>query len=98
MNFRFVLAGLALITAAPAAQAQIVIQTPQIPGFNRIEPQRQDLRREPEREEYWRRRRDNEQEAQWRRREEYRDEEHKREEWQRDHCVRDWRNQEFCRR
>lgn len=43
---------------------------------------------------YWRQH----QEAQWQRREEFREAEHNRIEWQRDHCIRDWGGQELCRR
>ncbi len=85
------LVALALLTAIPvAANAQIVIQTPNIPGIT--------TRAEPDREDYWRYRRENEREAEWQRRSEYRHEEARRETWQRAHCVRDWQGQEFCRR
>ena len=77
---------LALITAAPLANAQIVIQ-PAVPGVERRDP-----------DDYWRRRRDNDREDEWRRREEYREEAHRREDWARSHCVRDWQGQEYCRR
>jgi hypothetical protein len=43
---------------------------------------------------YWRQRHD---EAQWRRREEFREAQHNRREWQRDHCVRDWEGRPYCR-
>ncbi len=79
-----VIVALGLLVAIPAAQAQVIIQAP---GF----------RGEPERGDYWRRPREGEREADWRRREEFR-EEARREEWRRDHCVRDYRNQVFCRR
>ena len=77
------LLALALISLAPIAQAQIVIQAPPIPGVRPAYP-----------EGYWR----GEEREGWRRREEYREEEHRREEWQRAHCVRDWQGREFCRR
>ena len=87
----FILA-LAVVTAIPlASQAQIVIQTPNIPGITTP-------RREPERDDYWRHQRENEREAEWRRRDEYQHEDARREDWQRAHCVRDWQGQEFCRR
>jgi len=88
------IAALALLVAAPAAQAQIVIQAPGIPGLSRLEPERE-YRGPPG--EYWRRQREGEREMEWRRREEYRDEA-RREDWRRDHCVRDYRNQVYCRR
>ena len=79
-----VLFGLALLVAAPVvAQAQIVIQAPPIPG----------VVGGPPRGPYWRGEGDD-----WRRRAEFRDEEHRRREWRRDHCVRDYRGEEFCRR
>ncbi len=43
---------------------------------------------------YWRERREGEE---WRRRAEFREAEHRRWEWRRAHCVRDYRGQEFCR-
>ena len=43
---------------------------------------------------YWRSREGDE----WRRRTEFREEEHRRMEWRRAHCVRDYRGQEYCRR
>ena len=78
---------LALLTAAPLAHAQVIIQAPAIPGVT-----------VPDHENYWRERREGDREDAWRRREEYREEEHRREGWQRSHCVRDWQNQEYCRR
>jgi hypothetical protein len=42
---------------------------------------------------YWRQH----QEGEWRRREEFHEAQHRRREWQRDHCVRDWNGREFCR-
>ncbi len=42
---------------------------------------------------YWREHRDEE----WRDRREFREAQHHRVEWQRDHCVRDWSGHEFCR-
>ncbi len=43
---------------------------------------------------YWRQHHD---EAEWRRRSEFREAEHNRAEWLRDHCVRDWGGHEYCR-
>ncbi len=78
-------AGLAL--AIPeASHAQVVIQTPSIPG----------MQREPD--DYWRHQRERQRESEWRRRDEYREEAQRREDWQHRHCVRDWQNQEYCRR
>jgi hypothetical protein len=42
---------------------------------------------------YWRQH----QEGEWRRRQEFREAEHRHRGWQREHCVRDWRGNEFCR-
>jgi hypothetical protein len=99
MNIRIALASLAFVCAAPLAHAQIVIQTPQFPGVQRVEPDRRDQRAAQEREEYWRRQHNQrERDSEWRRREDFRSEEHRREEWQRDHCVRNWQGQEYCRR
>jgi hypothetical protein len=43
---------------------------------------------------YWRENRD----AEWRERREFRESEYRRNEWLRDHCVRDWSGHEYCRR
>jgi hypothetical protein len=43
---------------------------------------------------YWR----SHQDVEWQRREEFREAEHRRGEWLRDHCVRDWSGHELCRR
>lgn len=94
MKIRIALAALAFVCAAPLAHAQIVIQTPGV----RVEPDRRDPRADGPREEYWRQHRENERESEWRRREEFREQEHRRAEWQHDHCVRNWQNQEYCRR
>jgi hypothetical protein len=64
------------------AAADVVIQTP---GFS-VE-QGRDVP-------YWRQR----QEDNWRARRDFREEQYQRQAWQRDHCVRDWGGQEFCRR
>lgn len=85
---KVVLAGLALAVAAPlAAQAQVVIQAPPVvgPGYVGAPP--------PPPGPYWR----GPGEYDWRRREEIR-EEYRRAEWRRDHCVRDFRGEVFCRR
>ena len=84
------LMALALVSVAPLAHAQVIIQTPGIPGFRPPGPPPRDE------EDYWRRRREGEEE--WRRRAEFREEEHRREEWRRAHCVRDYRGEEYCRR
>ena len=89
MTLKAIILGLGLVSLAPLAQAQIVIQTPRIPGVTAPVQDRGD---------YWRHEREGEREGEWRRREEYREEEHRREDWQRAHCVRDWQGQEFCRR
>lgn len=94
MKLRLALAALAFVCAAPLAHAQIVIQTPGL----RVEPERRDQRVAEQREEYWRQRRENERESEWRRREEFREQEHRKVEWQREHCVRNWQGQEYCRR
>ncbi len=86
---KIIIAALALLVAVPVAHAQVIIQAPGLPGFVRGEPDRPG--------EYWRRQREGERENEWRRREEYR-EEARREDWRRDHCVRDYRNQVYCRR
>ena len=78
-----ILFGLAILALAPVAQAQVIIQVP--PGGRVMEP--------PYRADYWR----GERGHGWDRREAYR-EEYRRQEWRRAHCVRDYRNQEFCRR
>lgn len=78
---------LALLTLAPLARAQVVIQAPPIPGVT-VAPSGE--------AEYWRRR--HERDDEWRRRAEFRDEEHRREEWLRSHCVRSWGGDEWCRR
>ena len=44
---------------------------------------------------HWREGREDERD--WRRRAEFREAEHRRWEWRRDHCVRDWQGREFCR-
>ena len=36
--------------------------------------------------------------AEWRDRREFRESEYRRNEWLRDHCVRDWGGHEYCRR
>jgi len=46
-------------------------------------------------EPYWRH---HHPEAEWRERHEFREAEHSRAEWLRDHCVRDWNGGEYCRR
>jgi hypothetical protein len=43
---------------------------------------------------YWQQRHD---EARWRRQEEWREAQYQREEWRRDHCVRDWDGRGYCR-
>lgn len=84
---RYVLLALALVSVAPAAHAQIVIQAPPIPG---VGPR-------PYGNDYWREHREG-REDEWRRRAEFREEEHRRMDWRRAHCVRDYRGEEFCRR
>lgn len=86
------LAALALITVAPVAHAQIVIQAPPIPGIGLGGGPRQYGN------DYWRERREGGGEDEWRRRSEYREEEHRRMDWRRAHCVRDYRGEEYCRR
>jgi hypothetical protein len=44
---------------------------------------------------YWRQHHPDEE---WQARREFRDQQYAREEWQRDHCVRDWSGAEYCRR
>ena len=39
-----------------------------------------------------------EREVEWQRRDQYREEAQQHEEWEHNHCVRDWQNQEYCRR
>ncbi len=85
------LLALALLSVAPLAQAQIVIQAPPIPGIGLGGPPRG-----PYQDDYWRHRREGDDE--WRRRAEFREEEHRRIEWRRAHCVRDYRGEEYCRR
>ena len=100
-----VLLALGLMGLVPVANAQIVIQTPPIPGVTVQQPYPQYPN------DYWRRPREEgrregreqareqaREEAEWRRRAEYRDPEHSRREWVRAHCVRDWQGKEFCRR
>ena len=94
MKIRIALAALAFVCVAPLAHAQVVIQTPGI----RVVPDQRDPRANGPREEYWRQRQENERDSEWRRREEFREQEHRRAEWQREHCVRNWQNQEYCRR
>ena len=43
---------------------------------------------------YWQTHHENE----WQERREFREEEHQKQEWQREHCVRDWSGRELCRR
>jgi hypothetical protein len=43
---------------------------------------------------YWRQ---NHAEGEWRDRREFKESEHRRVDWQRQHCVRDWQGKEFCR-
>lgn len=81
---------LALVGMAPLAHAQVVIQTPSVPGARLSGPPASYP------DDYWRRGPEGGEE--WRRRAEFREEEHRREEWQRAHCVRDYQGQEFCRR
>ena len=79
------LAGLALCAASLAsvapAHAQVSIRGP---GVN--------IETGPNA--YWR---DRHEEAEWRRRSEWREAQHNRVEWLRDHCVRDWSGHEYCR-
>lgn len=77
------LLAVALLGGAAAAQAQIVIQAPPLPGVVGGPPPGP----------YWRGGGD-----EWRRRAEFREIEHRRWEWRREHCVRDWHGEEFCRR
>ena len=85
------LVALALVTLPPLARAQVTIQPgPGGPNVTIGGP-----REEPD---CWRRRREGEREEEWRRRAEFREEEHRREEWQRSHCVRDHGGEEWCRR
>ena len=79
-------AGLAVVLPL-AAHAQIVIQTPAVPGVQRVEPN-----------DYWRHQREGEREVEWQRRDQYREEAQQHQEWVHNHCVRDWQNQEYCRR
>ncbi len=81
-----VLLGLALLTLAPIAQAQVIIQTPH-PPVGRVEAPAY-------REDYWR----GQQEHGWGPKNEFLSEEHRGNAWQHAHCVRDYRGQEFCRR
>ncbi len=87
-----VLLVMALISVAPLAQAQIVIQTPPIPGVTRP------LGPPGDPDDHWRRRHEGDREDEWRRRAEFRHEEHRREQWHRPHCVRNWQGEEYCRR
>jgi hypothetical protein len=59
LKTRIAFAALAFVCTVPLAHAQIVIQTPQLPGV-RVDPDRRDPRAESEREAYWRQRHENE--------------------------------------
>ena len=85
---RTVLLALALLSVAPLACAQILVQPPPFAGVRPVGPPGYP-------DDYWRQRRG---EEEWRRRAEFREEEHRREEWRRAHCVQDYRGEEYCRR
>ncbi len=75
----------AQIAYAPAAQAQVTVGPA---GVTIGAPSGGD---------YWRQQQAGQNSAEWRRREEYK-EEAKHAEWQHGHCVKDWHNQEYCRK
>ena len=79
--------GIAGFAEGLPVRAQVVIQTPPVaapppPGVTVETP-------------YWRLHHPDEE---WRARQEFRDRQYAREEWLRDHCVRDWSGEAYCRR
>ena len=77
---------LGMCSLAGIANAQVVVQTPPVapppPGVTVETP-------------YWRHHHPDED---WQARREFRDRQYAHEEWQREHCVRDWSGAEYCRR
>ena len=85
------LLALMLASLAPLAQAQPVNRPPGPAFGHRAEVPR------GEPQDYWRRSRDGDHDREWRRQAEFREQEHRRAEWRRGHCVRDWRGETYCR-
>ena len=78
--------GISGLTGVVPVHAQVVVQTPRVvpapPGVAVETP-------------YWRHHHPDED---WQARQGFRDRQYAREEWLREHCVRDWSGGEYCRR
>ena len=78
--------GISGLAGVVPVHAQVVVQTPRVvpapPGVTVETP-------------YWRHHHPDED---WQARQEFRDRQYAREEWLREHCVRDWSGGEYCRR
>jgi hypothetical protein len=74
------------LTGVVPVHAQVMVQTPRVapppPGVTVETP-------------YWR---NHHPESEWQAQREFRDQQYARDEWRRDHCVRDWNGEAYCRR
>jgi hypothetical protein len=77
-------AGATLLAGAAPVHAQVSIRAPGVAIEAGPQP-------------YWLQHHDDH-EAEWRRRSEFREAESRRNDWQREHCVRDWSGRDYCRR